>query len=269
MWIRKVRNKFTNFGKYHTCLNFLWKSDDVPIYIMDNHLAAAWCWMQECDTNEAYNFIHIDKHSDLKGCGHITRIEYLKTKPNISFEEYEKISYITNDKYQFFQWDNYIRACHYLFPNWFNTNLFYTQDNNECVANDWGYMAFPSQTMETLYVRQGIKQYVEKQDFFFKGAIFKKNMRTKKWIVNIDLDFFWDFNRTKVFDDQFIKDLGQTIGEAMNNIQVLTLALSPSCCGGWENAIECSKIFLSCSILNELCKEYYEEKKLFNLGSGY
>lgn len=32
---------------------------------MDNHLAAAWCWMQECDADTRYNFMHIDRHNDL------------------------------------------------------------------------------------------------------------------------------------------------------------------------------------------------------------
>lgn len=265
MWISNVEDCYrNNIGKYCTHLNFLWKSDKAPIYIMDNHLAAAWCWMQECCSDEDYNFIHIDKHSDLKGCGYPANIEFLRTNKKITLEDYIKISYTTHNEFQFFQWDNYIRACHYLFPNWFNTNLFYyTQPHKDHPANEWGYEAFTEQTMEALYVRQGITQYVQNHETFFNKAIFEESMRMKKWILNIDLDFFWDFNGTKVFDDQFIRDMGKRISDAMNNIQVITIALSPSCCGGWGNTLGCSRTLLSNPMLVESCLEYLEEKKLF------
>ncbi len=266
MWIRDVNNNYLeNLSKYCTQLNFLWKSDYAPIYIMDNHLAAAWCWMHDCSSDEEYNFIHIDKHSDLKGCGHPANIEFLRTRKDISLEDYMKITYTTHKEFQFFQWDNYIRACHYLFPNWFKTNLFYyTQPRREHHVEDWGYDSFPEQTMEPLNVRQGITQYIQKQDSFFNKAIFEKRMRMKKWIVNIDIDFFWDFDGIKVFDDQFIKDMGKRISDALNNIKVLTIALSPFCCGGWDNALECSRKFLSNPMMKESCIEYLKEEKLFH-----
>ena len=81
--------------------------------------------------------------------------------------------------------------------------------------------------------------------------------------MNIDLDFFWDANKKRVYDDQFVNDLGITIGNAMNNIQVLTIALSPLWCSGWENALEVLKVFLSSYMLRKFCNEFFEEKKLF------
>ena len=225
---------------------FVWKSDRWPVYVMDNHLAAAWCWMQECISNEEYNFMHIDKHSDLNGCGHPANIDFLKENPKISFDEYKNITYTiytTHEEIKFFRWDNYIRACHYLFPKWFNTNLFYTHSENDCEANDWGYLAFPVQTMEALYVRNGITQFIKKKGTMV-DVLFEEEMRTKKWIVNLDLDFFWDFDRIKVFDDQFIGDFARILDDAMNNIQVLTIALSPDCIGGdcweerWKNVVK-------------------------------
>lgn len=263
MWIREIESNYIDKGDAYTDLNLLWKSDFAPIYIMDNHLAATWCWMQECNPNEKYNFMHIDKHSDLKGCGYTENIEFLRVTPKISFIDYEKITYFNHEEYQFFQWDNYIRACHFLFPNWFNTNFFYTQEDNLSFANDWGYVAFPSQTLEALCVRQGITQYIKEQKTLTNDVVIDKNMWKKKWIVNIDLDFFWDFDGIKVFDDQFIMDLGKRISKAMSNIQVLTIALSPSCCRSWDNAIDCSKVFLHNSIFMKSCEEYLENKILF------
>ena len=227
---------------------FVWRCDYRPIYVMDNHLAAAWCWMQECIPNEEYNFMHIDKHSDLKGCGDPANIEFLKENPKLSFEEYKKITYTSHEEFQFFQWDNYIRACHYLFPQWFNTNLFYTYSCNDCSSNDWGYTEIPIKTMEALYVRNGITQFIKNQDSF-GNIMFAEKMRKKKWIVNIDLDFFWDSEGIKVFDNQFIRDFAKRLNCAMNNIRVLTIALSPDCIGGvslrdkWKNVIDVLNIF--------------------------
>ena len=269
MWIREVCNDYLkNLGKCCTYVNFLWKADNVPIYIMDNHLAAAWCWLNECKSDEEYNFMHIDQHSDLKGCGYAKDIVFLRTNPKISFEEYDKITYTTiNGNFKFFVWDNYIRCCHFLFPNWFKTNLFYfTKPYLNGSVNEWGYKNFFLQKMEPVFVRQNITQFIEEQCFFSKEFVIEENMQTKKWIVNIDLDFFWDNDTIKVFDDQFINDLGKRICNALNNIQVLTVALSPSCCGGWSNALECSKIFLFNPFMIESCVEYLEDKKLFPNG---
>ena len=268
MWKRKVTDDYLdNLGKKCTYLNYLWKCDHAPIYIMDNHLAAAWCWMQECSSDEDYNFIHIDQHSDLKGCGHTANIEFIRTNQKITLDDYIKISYTTHKEFQFFQWDNYIRACHYLFPKWFNSNLFYyTKPYLGGSAYEWGYKDFSVQRMDPFSIRQDITHYIKEQHFFSDKAVLEENKRTKKWIVNIDLDSFWDTNKIKVFDNQFINDLGKRISDAMKNIQVLTIALSPSCCGGWDNAIECSKTFLLNPMMIELCIEYLKEEKLFPNG---
>ena len=243
MWIQELPKDFMNKCSFAFDTIFVWRSEKWPVYVMDNHLTAAWCWMQECNPNEDYNFMHIDKHSDLKGCGYPANIDFLKENPKISFEEYKNITYTTHEKFQFFQWDNYIRACHYLFPRWFNTNLFYTHDDNVCEENDWGYAKFPTQTMDALYVRNGITQFIKDKDSFI-NVTFEENMRIKKWIVNVDLDFFWDFDGVKVFDNQFIRDFAKRLNSTMNNIQVLTIALSPDCIGGvcwkdkWKNVIK-------------------------------
>ena len=121
MWKREVAEGYLdNLGKYITGLNFLWKSDNAPIYIMDNHLAAAWCWMQECNNDEKYNFIHIDQHADLGASGNTNEIEFLRTNPHISINDYDNIYYTTFlGKFKYFICGNYIRACHFLFPQWF------------------------------------------------------------------------------------------------------------------------------------------------------
>ena len=265
MWKLEVKkDDLDNLSGARELLKFLWKSDNAPIYIMDNHLAAAWCWMQECNTEEKYNFMHIDQHSDLGVRGLANNIAYLKSDSRISLDDYCMITYSNCDGfYKSFQCDNYITACRFLFPNWFNTNLFYyIEPYIKGSTFGSGYENFSPQRMDIGHLLQDITLFVEKQEFSSNQLLIDENMQKKKWIVNLDLDFFWDKNENRLFDDQFINNLGIVIGNAMKNIQVLTIALSPLWCGGWKNAIECSRLFLSCPKLRELCKEYFEEKKI-------
>lgn len=265
MWKREIKKAdWNNLKGAHTELKFLWKSDKAPIYIMDNHLAAAWCWMQECNIDEKYNFMHIDQHSDLGVHGFAKDIVFIRTNPKISLEDYCEITYsISGHSHKSIQCDNYISVCHHLFPNWFNTNLFYYTDRGLTGSiQGSGYENFSEQRMDKGAITQHIKQFIEEQVFPSNKLVIDEKMQKKKWIVNLDLDFFWDENENRIFNDQFINDLGISIGNAMNNIQVLTIALSPLWCGGKNNALECSKLFLSNSILVEFCKEFLEEKEL-------
>ena len=91
MWVQELPKDFMKKKSFAVDTIFIWESDNHPIYIMDNHLAAAWCWMQECNPNEEYNFMHIDQHSDLKGCGNPSIIDFIKRNPKISFEKYKQI----------------------------------------------------------------------------------------------------------------------------------------------------------------------------------
>lgn len=243
MWIKEPQESYRSQTSFIDNVLFLWRCDTQPIYVMDNHLAAAWCWLQECNSEELYNFMHIDRHSDLRGCGYLKDIECLKRNPRISFEEYTKITYDNCGENTFFQWDNYIRACQYLFPQWFNTNLFYTFDDDECSPNNWGYDEFLTQSRDPLLLREDITHYINKSGSVTWDNTVADKMKGKKWIVNLDLDFFWDFDGVKIFDDEFISDLGKCINQSMKNIEVLTIAMSPECIGGrnlqnkWQNAI--------------------------------
>ena len=40
-----------------------WQNGNV--YVMDNHRDAAWCWLQQCNLRDRYNFMHVDQHYDL------------------------------------------------------------------------------------------------------------------------------------------------------------------------------------------------------------
>lgn len=55
-----------------------------------------------------------------------------------------------------------------------------------------------------------------------------------RWIVNFDLDVFFchDYDSVKIFSDSYIRKVARQLQEAMDNIQVLTIAISPDCLEG-------------------------------------
>lgn len=71
----------------------------------------------------------------------------------------------------------------------------------------------------------------------------------------MDLDFFWDSDGNKLYDDSYIRKFALCLNNSMNNIKVLTIALSPDCIPGshlkekWNNVIhvlDILKIDLRC-----------------------
>lgn len=245
MWIQELPENYQNISYSRQSTIFLWKDDSLPIYIMDNHLAATWCWLQECDPKEKYNFIHIDKHTDLKACGYTAQIDFLKKGKHISYEDYRKITYANGRNYPSFQWDNYIRTCHYLYPNWFNVNLFYVHKRTLC-GEEWGYPLFTPRYRDTQNIINDIKQIIQGNDSSLIYSLpISKDLRENKWIVNLDLDFFCGgYSRTSSCSTRFIQDFANCIGGLLPITQVLTIALSPNCFDGnglkekWKNAVE-------------------------------
>ncbi len=60
-------------------------------------------------------------------------------------------------------------------------------------------------------------------------------------IVNVDLDYFFqssnnDEDSLLVFDLDVVRSLFRSLGRRWEKIRVLTIALSPEFCGGWEPA---------------------------------
>ena len=87
--------------------NFVWKSGTV--YVMDNHRAALWCWLQELDLQTEHSILHIDRHNDTLQS---QLSEWMTSLPawDCTLEEYlEKMcpSQIANE-YPLFRWDNYL-----------------------------------------------------------------------------------------------------------------------------------------------------------------
>lgn len=252
MWIKAPHLNYKECTSFTSHVVFLWKDDKRPIYVSDNHLTAAWSWLQECSPNESYNFIHIDSHDDLSGQGEPTIIESLKQNPKISFEDFLKFEYNNGYTYQFFQWDNFIRAIHHLFPQWFQRSLLYVHEDldetMDAKKNGWGYADFPFVKRDVLYIRENITDFIEKGHLDIDKEI-TNSQNNLPWIVSLDLDFFWGDDSNVRYDEEFVRDFAQRINMALPKIKVLSIALSPDCVGGnclnakWDNVLDGLNIF--------------------------
>lgn len=216
-WIKEVPESIKEQESNIDNLNFVAKSGN--IYFMDNHLAAGWCWLQELDANTSYNFFHIDRHNDLLMNADPKLYEFIKQEQNLSLEKYASLEFeISNHTYKVFQWDNYILQIKNLFPDWFNECYFCTHDK------------FISDPNIDISYQPDVFELYDNIDYWTKGEL--------KWVLNLDLDFFFSGNGYfQLFTDDYIRKVAESIKKSLPNIAVLTVSLSSECCGGWDNSI--------------------------------
>ena len=217
-------------------INFVWKKDN--IYIMDNHRAALWCWLQEISPLDKYKLLHIDRHYDTANdSDHMSSLK-LEHLFDITLEQYLSLSYpssLVYENYPLFRDDNYMWP---LFPGDGSPVVeFFFATHNDGHAPDFDY------------------DIINPWDLLDLGSRFENSRH--KWIVNIDLDYFFhDFFRQnqpryiRLFSDQYIERVFSSIRYhyQQGKIVVLAIALSPEFSGGWNNAEQlCSTI---CKIMD-------------------
>lgn len=87
----------------NSVLNFLWKDDARPVYVMDNHLGAIWCWLRELAVSDSYSLLHIDRHWD--NASPEVQVDDLPNEPDLDY----LLSLRTpRTRYQSLRWDNYL-----------------------------------------------------------------------------------------------------------------------------------------------------------------
>lgn len=236
MWLRELKQDFKTKKSEECNLNFLWNHNN--IYIMDNHLAAAFCWLKSCKQNENYNFMHIDQHRDFL-CDHSLE-EYSQIRTVITIDDYCALCYKGKP---LFRWDNYIKPMQLIFPKWFSYNVFSTQQGRVDKTTQLLVPHMCIDYIEPAELEESLDELFMQENYLLYTL--------NKWIVNIDLDVFFDKNCKRLFDDEYIETLASIINKNMSRIQVLTLCLSPDCCSdelleGWDKSI---------SILNTFCKQ--------------
>ena len=204
--------------------------NDSKIYVMDNHMAAAWCWGQKIDFNKSYNLLHIDKHYDLlEGGTDLGVKKILEEQFDIGSSTIEEYCSLSSENGQVFRFDNYMTILQKLYPNLFIKKKFATHDDGT-IPSDWNLynvhiIDLPTSNINYWFVREKLS-----------------------WIVNIDIDYFFTKNSKDEYfqflNDEYIISFAKQIKSVMNRIEVLTIALSPSFCGGINNASRIADIIL-------------------------
>jgi len=243
MWIKELPPDYFNHVSY--CYNdvFLWQSGNV--YVMDNHRSAAWCWLQACNPEQEYNFMHIDRHYDLLDCFEDCDLQPLLSNSKIPFEYFCNLRRSDGD-FRVFRWDNYIMASSMMNPGWFHTNIFLThkEGDKEC---KWGHKSLIIREEDPLFIEWCMQQFIGEPSRDLDG--FEGEDFRNSWIVNLDLDFFFSSDsHIQFFSDDLIRHIAEILQRNLSNIAVLTIALSPDCLGGknlrerWENGFRLLRI---------------------------
>jgi len=233
MWIKGSNRIDKNCESNESNVNFIFKQDN--IYVSDNHLTAAWCWLNHLDLSENYNFCHIDRHYDLLNNLSEKDLNFIKIDPKLDFDSF--ISELWTYGFPKFRYDNYILPIKRLYPNLFNKNIFVTMRDG-----DWNGFNYE---VDNIYN----PNFWDITDISYQ--LNENSGNSYKWIVNFDLDYFFlhaGEGYIKFFDDQYIKHICSEINNSKENIVMITIALSPECCGGWDNAIRISNKV--CKLLN-------------------
>lgn len=222
-WIRPFqgRNKSLSYD-----YNLLWRTG--KLYLMDNHGAALWCWLRELDTTNAFKMFHIDAHWDCLGHNHQEWDEWMKAladfKP-LALAEYLAVK-DPNSSFPAIRWDTYLS----IFLQQYGGNCEYlygcTHGIGDCPlqlrrGEDFGVWDLPEM----------LEYEVNKED-------------DVQLIINLDLDFFCfsvdnpEHTQLTMFSEAYLEHVFRTIATALekDRVKVITVSLSPECCGGWEQS---------------------------------
>ena len=207
--------------------NLLWA--DGSVYIMDNHRAAAWCWVQHLGTKEKFSVLHIDQHYDLL----TSRIkQWCEITPGIetlSIESYLSLKYKLEGTLvsPVIRWDNYFSIFVEQRRRLLQSAYFLTH----CIGDKPTFKFCEMQFWHAPYnLAYWLVDHVP-------------------WVVNIDMDYFFakrDEGRIlQMFSDDYIEQLGLQIKEANDagHVKCVTLAISPEMCGGWEPGLHALRVF--------------------------
>ncbi len=213
--------------------NFVWQHDNV--YIMDNHRAALWCWVQHIMPREEVNLIHIDQHSDTLYSRIGTWVDRCPDLWSIDLDEYLNFIHEISmgSGVPLFRWDNYASIFLEKHGHFIDTCIFATHNKGDK----------PRHRQVQYYDPWTVPANLE----------YWLNESKRLWICNIDLDYFvyrsFDDKQVELFSNDYFLELFTAVRNQTRHgtIKVLTICLSPECCGGWEMAE--SLCYRACEIL--------------------
>ena len=190
--------------------NFVWKSGNV--YVMDNHRAALWCWLQELDLKAPHSLFHIDQHTDALQ----SRLDdWLKNLPawSSSLQDYLDHSYRSEfGETKVIRWDNYLSIYLAEFGKNLKACHFATHGDGD---------------------KPNCDHVMEAHLWDLPGNLdYWLSANAAPWIMNIDLDyFFWEGDGTAgvIVSDEFLETTFSHLRRAIESgaVAVTTICLTP------------------------------------------
>ncbi len=195
-------------------LNYFAQADN--LFIMDNHLAAIWCW-DKLPKDKNLTVVHIDAHYDL-GCSPPGDFIYRDIDlTEISIDEI--VNFKHECGYNYFMWDNYIHLFIEKYPSLINEFVSITQQ------------------LGGLSELDGV-QFNEFNIWDLSSRLWHEYENRK--ILNIDIDYFFkrDYHATfEIFSAELVDFFSSWLLKNKSHFDLITIALSPECCGSWDNSI--------------------------------
>lgn len=207
--------------------------NDGKFYIMDNHLAAAWCWSQNIDISKKYGLFHIDRHYDL--LNNLSDDFLCRNRNTLIGNDFSAyLSLKDKSGVQALRYDNYIDTFNRLYPDLIQKVYYAThKDGSDCTGTS--LESINTYIPELWDLHTNINYWLTECD-----------KSIERWIVNIDIDFFFqDHDDDGYFQftcKKYIKHICKEIKNSLHDIDVVTIAISPEFCGGWGNALNILRI---------------------------
>lgn len=206
---------------------FVWKTNNFPIYIMDNHRAALWCWMQEIQqSDKKISLLHIDAHADLSRKGLCDKDCFKKLKVNkVKIDEYLTLKHFgcknsSFIKKEIYSYENFLTFFIKMYESKLDINktkltkeISDTDDLSENLFNESGV-----DFIEDLHLNKITK--IQLLDFL--------NEDLNKLIIDLDMDYFFNRISNKI-DYTFANEVFLLLKKLFDErkILVLTIAWSP------------------------------------------
>jgi hypothetical protein len=202
--------------------NFLWRYKN--LYVMDNHRAAFWCWLQHIDPHQPHALFHIDRHYDTLGSRLDTWLKHLPASLYISIDDYLAHSYEDESglgSIPVFAWGNYLSIYLALF-------------GKSVTLSRWATHRDGDKPNHARMMEMELWEIPENMDYWL-------DPESKPWIMNIDLDyFFWNDSEAPglMVSDAYLERCFEPIRKKMDDgtIGVTTICLTPDegFTGGWQ-----------------------------------
>lgn len=209
-------------------VNFLWKAAEWPVYVMDNHRLALWCWWQHLEPDERHGLIHIDRHYDCLWSPECPAWRAHSEEHRTELEAYLAATWCDDrDPLTLYRWDNIISGLVALDGEQLD-------ESERCFATgcEGSRPRFNHSPWRLWDLLENLKWKLVEND------------GKHRWLVDIDLDYFTSEhpaeNRHLVVSRTLIGEVGRTAfqGIGAGSVACVTVALSPETTGSWDLAEE-------------------------------